>query len=71
MVVACGRRNANEGKRGGEMVNKKFWLWMMDFNSMEGKRGSVEEWETERKCKKIWGNFSGTFCIVQCVYWKL
>ena len=70
-MVACGRRNANEGKRGGEMVNKKFWLWMMDFNSMEGKRGSGEEWETERKCKKIWGNFSGTFCIVQCVYWKL
>ena len=70
-MVACGRKNANEGKRGGEMVNKKCWLWMMDFNSMEGKRGSGGECETERKCKKIWGNFSGTLCIVQCVYWKL
>lgn len=39
-MVACGRENANEGKRGGEMVNKKCRLWMTDFNSMEGKRGS-------------------------------
>lgn len=61
MVVACGRENANEGKRGGEMVNKKCWLWMTDFNSMEGKRGSGGEWETERKCNKIWGSFSGSY----------
>jgi hypothetical protein len=42
LEVAWGTKNGKEGKRGGEMVNRKCGL-MMDLYTMEGKRRSVRD----------------------------